>query len=69
MLKLFKFLVKLIDNDVINEDVYKSCCLLFKFMGFVGVFMLLVKLVGVVGWFWEDEEEKVVFKGKVLEFS
>lgn len=69
MLKLFKFLVKLIDNDVINEGVYMNCCLLFKFMGFVGVFMLLVKLVGVVGWFWEDEEEKVVFKGKVLEFS
>ena len=69
MPKPFKPSVKLTDNDVTNEDVYKSRRSLLKSMGFVGASTLLAKSAGAAGWFWEDEEEKAAFKGKALEFS
>ena len=69
MPKPFKPSVKLTDNDVTNEDVYKSRRSLLKSMGFVGASSLLAKSAGAAGWFWEDEEEKAAFKGKALEFS
>ena len=58
MPKPFKPSVKLTDNDVTNEDVYKSRRSLLKSMGFVGASTLLAKSAGAAGWFWEDEEEK-----------
>ena len=68
MPKPFKPSVKLTDNDVTNEDVYKSRRSLLKSMGFVGASTLLAKSAG-AALFWEDEEEKTAFKGKALEFS
>lgn len=57
MLKFFKFFVRLIDNDVIDESLYFNCWKFFKFMGFVGVFILLGLFVKVFGWLWGDDDE------------
>jgi len=58
MPKPFKPSVKLTDNDVTNEDVYKSRRSLLKSMGFVGASTLLAKSAGAAGWSKRGQEEE-----------
>lgn len=67
MPKPFKPSVRLTDNDVTDEDVYKDRRRLLKSMGFVGASALLANKAHGIGWF--DDDEKEPFKGKPLKFS
>ncbi|QJR79437.1 protein-methionine-sulfoxide reductase catalytic subunit MsrP [Alteromonas pelagimontana] len=61
--------VKLTDNDVTDEAVYKQRRTLLKSMGFLGASSLLAAgNANALGWFGDDEEKKT-FQRKALEFS
>lgn len=57
MPKIFKPSVKLTENDVTDERIYRERRQIVKAMGFVGASSLLAKSAS-AGWFWEDDEKK-----------
>ncbi|GGW89004.1 protein-methionine-sulfoxide reductase catalytic subunit MsrP [Alteromonas halophila] len=65
----FKPSVKLTDNDVTDERVYRSRRRILKQLGFVGAGALLASSTRAADWFWEDDEKKSAFQRQALTFD
>ncbi len=69
MPKLFKPSVKLNDNDVTDERVYRARRQLLKGMGFAGASALIASKTSAADWFWESDDEKPSFIREPLSFE
>ncbi len=69
MPKPYKPSVKLNDNDVTDESVYRQRRSLLKSMGFFGAGALLSQPAAAFGWFTDDDEKKQAFNTRPLDFT
>ena len=67
MSRVFKPSVKLSDNDVTDESVYRQRRRVLQAMGFVGAGSLLAGKSHAFGWFDDDDEK--TFKRRELKYT